>query len=77
MNNVNLYAVSGYRSYNLQESIFASNVTKYGGIEQANQYSAKPGESEHQTGLAMDITRPSSGICFIKSFWRNKRRNMG
>lgn len=29
------------------------------GIYVANQTSAKPGESEHQTGLAMDVSSPS------------------
>ncbi|WBW95184.1 D-alanyl-D-alanine carboxypeptidase family protein [Oceanirhabdus sp. W0125-5] len=56
--NIKLYALSGYRSYERQASIFASNVKKKG-LEKANQFSARPGESEHQTGLAMDITSPS------------------
>ena len=49
----NLYAVSGYRSYERQREIFKSNLKKEG--ESANKYSARPGQSEHQTGLAMDI----------------------
>lgn len=56
-----LYGVSGYRSYNLQERIFASNVKKYGSVEKANKISAKPGESEHHTGLVMDISGQSVG----------------
>lgn len=54
-----LFAVSGYRSYTRQETIFAANVSK-DGEEAANQYSARPGESEHQTGLAMDVSSPSN-----------------
>lgn len=44
--NYYLYAVSGYRSYSYQKSIY----NPYSG------YSAPPGASEHQLGLAMDIT---------------------
>ncbi|ASN07208.1 D-alanyl-D-alanine carboxypeptidase family protein [Virgibacillus necropolis] len=54
---LDLFAQSGYRSYNTQESIFASYVAK-DGEDAANKYSARPGESEHQTGLTMDVTSP-------------------
>ena len=53
-----LVARSGYRSFQTQEMVFARNVNK-NGIEKANTYSAKPGQSEHQSGLAMDITARS------------------
>lgn len=51
---LNLFAVSGYRSYKRQSEIFKNNLKKDG--ENANKYSARPGQSEHQTGLAIDIT---------------------
>ncbi|WP_404451065.1 D-alanyl-D-alanine carboxypeptidase family protein [Virgibacillus necropolis] len=54
---LNLYAQSGYRSYNRQETLFTSYVAR-DGEEAANKYSARPGESEHQTGLTMDVTSP-------------------
>lgn len=50
-----LFARSGYRSYNTQTSLYSSYVDNYG-QEAADKYSAKPGQSEHQTGLAIDIT---------------------
>jgi D-alanyl-D-alanine carboxypeptidase len=50
-----LYARSGYRSYNTQASLYSSYVNSYG-REAADKYSAKPGQSEHQTGLSIDIT---------------------
>jgi len=56
-----LFAQSGYRSYERQEAIFASNVERHG-EDHANTYSAKAGESEHQTGLVMDITSQSVGF---------------
>jgi D-alanyl-D-alanine carboxypeptidase len=52
-----LYAQSGYRSYDRQDAIFASNASQHG-EEEANTFSARPGESEHQTGLTMDVTSP-------------------
>lgn len=51
---INLLAISGYRSYNYQETLYNSEVQNFGVVE-ANRYVAKPGQSEHQTGLAMDI----------------------
>lgn len=53
-----LKAVSGYRSYERQEAIFAYNADRYG-AEKANRVSAHAGQSEHQTGLTMDISAPS------------------
>lgn len=53
-----LFAQSGYRSYDRQDVIFASNVKQHG-EEGANNFSARPGESEHQSGLTMDITSPN------------------
>ncbi|MFC3041652.1 D-alanyl-D-alanine carboxypeptidase family protein [Virgibacillus xinjiangensis] len=53
-----LFAQSGYRSYDRQDSLFASYV-EANGEEAANKFSARPGESEHQTGLTMDITSAS------------------
>lgn len=49
-----LLGVSGYRAFDYQKQLFESEVEVFGNI-QANRYVAKPGESEHQTGLAMDI----------------------
>lgn len=53
-NKIELYAVSGYRSFKRQRDIFKANFKIDG--EKANKYSARPGQSEHQTGLAMDVT---------------------
>jgi D-alanyl-D-alanine carboxypeptidase len=56
-----LAGVSGYRSYETQEWLFDYNVTAYG-EEYARKYVAEPGHSEHQTGLAMDVSG-STGEC--------------
>ena len=49
---------TAYRSYEQQYNIFYSYVAK-DGEEAANKYSARPGQSEHQTGLCADVTSPS------------------
>lgn len=45
---------SGYRDYNYQEKLFNELVLEKG-YNYAYKYIAKPGHSEHQTGLALDI----------------------
>lgn len=52
---------SGYRSYNTQISLF-DRYSQDDGSEIANTYSAKPGHSEHQTGLALDITNRNTHL---------------
>ena len=52
--NVNLIAISGYRSYSVQENLYNSRV-EVKGVENTRQYTAEAGASEHQTGLAIDI----------------------
>ncbi|SEA17943.1 LD-carboxypeptidase LdcB, LAS superfamily [Thalassobacillus cyri] len=64
---VQLYAASGYRSYEYQKNLFQFWVSQYG-EEQANRISAKPGESEHQTGLTMDITSEDVDFKLKQSF---------
>jgi zinc D-Ala-D-Ala carboxypeptidase len=70
--NIKLTAISGYRSYQLQDAIFASNTKKYQSAEAANQFSARPGQSEHQTGLAMDVSTSSVNFQLIQSFAQTK-----
>lgn len=55
---VYLYAVSGYRSYDYQSSIY----NPYSG------YSAPPGASEHQLGLAMDVNSSYYGSSLTTEF---------
>ncbi|MCC5889208.1 MAG: M15 family metallopeptidase [Alkalibacterium sp.] len=62
-----LHARSGYRSYQTQVQLFNSYVENHG-EEAANRYSARPGESEHQTGLAMDVTSESANYQLSEEF---------
>lgn len=57
-NGLALLGVSAYRSYQTQNALFNYNVQK-DGEEKARTYSAVPGQSEHQTGLAIDVTGDS------------------
>ena len=45
---------SGFRSYETQTQLYQNYVNKDGKAE-ADRYSARPGYSEHQTGLAFDL----------------------
>ena len=49
-----LVAFSGFRSYEYQTTLY-NNYVNRDGKEAADRYSARPGHSEHQTGLAFDI----------------------
>jgi len=46
--------LSGYRSYDLQSQLYTNYCNTYGQAA-ADTFSARPGTSEHQTGLAMDV----------------------
>lgn len=56
---IELTAVSGFRSYKRQESLHNTYISRQG-KEAADALSAVPGTSEHQTGLAMDISSKSA-----------------
>ena len=51
---MNLKVVSAYRSFEYQQKLFDYYV-KTRGLKYASKCSAKPGYSEHQTGLAIDV----------------------
>ncbi|WP_334072247.1 MULTISPECIES: M15 family metallopeptidase [Paenibacillus] len=56
-----LAGVSAYRSHSTQTSLF-NRYVKRDGLEKAKTYSAVPGHSEHETGLAIDVSG-SDGKC--------------
>lgn len=64
---ITLCGVSGFRSYELQRTVFSKYVSSMGEKE-ARRISAYPGQSEHQTGLAMDISCASMGYGLGESF---------
>ena len=58
---ISLWIKSGYRSYNDQKVIYNNYVAK-DGVAEADRYSARPGHSEHQTGLAFDLNSLSQSF---------------
>ena len=62
---LNIYISSGFRSYASQKSIYNRYVGR-DGRALADTYSARPGHSEHQTGLAVDLNT------ITQSFGRTK-----
>lgn len=51
---LNIYISSGYRGYKSQENLY-NNYVSQDGKEAADTYSARPGHSEHQSGLCFDL----------------------
>ncbi len=55
LDGINLVGISGYRSYSYQNGLYQNQINQLG-VEAAEMLSAAPGKSEHQTGLAIDIS---------------------
>jgi D-alanyl-D-alanine carboxypeptidase len=68
---ITLYAVSGFRSYSTQEYLFNQEVRSVG-RQKAELVVAKPGTSEHQTGLAMDVSGASVHYTLTQTFSQSK-----
>lgn len=54
---LSLYGISGYRSYDRQRELFTGS-----------PYVAAPGTSEHQSGLALDVSCPAVRLDLIDEF---------
>ncbi|WP_431809000.1 M15 family metallopeptidase [Lysinibacillus sphaericus] len=67
--NIHLAGVSAYRSSQTQATLFNNYVEK-DGIEKAKTYSAAPGTSEHQSGLAIDVSG-TNGSCAADDCFAN------
>lgn len=66
---LHLMLASGYRSYQLQVTVYGAEV-RTNGQAAADQESARPGYSEHQTGLAADL-EPVNRQCEIATCFAN------
>jgi D-alanyl-D-alanine carboxypeptidase len=53
---LSIYTKSGYRTYDLQNTYYTNQIGVYGSEYEAATISAIPGTSEHELGLAMDLT---------------------
>jgi D-alanyl-D-alanine carboxypeptidase len=63
---VRLRLLSGYRSYATQRQLYNNYVATYGRAE-ADRFSARPGHSEHQSGLTLDIGDTDAPQCDIEA----------
>ena len=62
-----LFVNSAFRSYEYQSDLFKSKTAQYG-LAGALIRSAKAGHSEHQTGLAADVSVPQQGCAIMQCF---------
>ncbi|TCI21924.1 D-alanyl-D-alanine carboxypeptidase family protein [Exiguobacterium sp. SL-9] len=69
--NIELKGTSAFRSYDYQVQLFNNYVAR-DGKAQAMKYSAPPGHSEHQTGLAIDVSSASVGYQLTQSLEQTK-----
>ncbi|MBE6148684.1 MAG: D-alanyl-D-alanine carboxypeptidase family protein [Firmicutes bacterium] len=68
---LNIYPSTCYRSYTFQEILFKNYVIR-DGQEYAEKYSARPGYSEHQSGLAIDVNTVNNAFSYTaESAWLN------
>ncbi|MCR5143575.1 MAG: M15 family metallopeptidase [Ruminococcus sp.] len=51
---ISLWICSGFRTYDEQDQLFDSYASARG-LDEADEVSARPGHSEHQSGLCMDV----------------------
>lgn len=63
--NLQLMVASAYRPYAFQQNLYNRYVTQQGQAA-ADTQSARPGHSEHQTGLAVDL-EPTSQKCEVET----------
>lgn len=64
---INIYCQSGFRSFETQQRLY-SNYSKRDGAAAADIYSARPGHSEHQSGLACDLCSKNNSACINSGF---------
>lgn len=62
-----LVMTTAYRSYGFQQVLWNNYVANEGEAA-ASRFSAKPGQSEHQSGLAADVSSPSVNYALTESF---------
>ena len=68
---IHLYKISGYRSYPTQVKLY-NNYAKRDSKKEADKYSARPGYSEHQTGLTFDVGGVDSNKNLYASFGKTE-----
>lgn len=69
---LNIYVGSGFRSYDQQVIVYNDYVAR-DGRQAADKFSARPGHSEHQTGLTIDCNTINDDFAYTdEAFWLAK-----
>jgi D-alanyl-D-alanine carboxypeptidase len=63
---VAIIPISGFRTIAYQESLFRKAIAKYGSEDAAVRWVARPGHSEHHTGLAVDLGDEANPTCDVE-----------
>lgn len=58
---LSIFIASGYRTYDYQRTLYNRYVSQHGQAA-ADRFSARPGHSEHQSGLALDVNSTSGSF---------------
>ena len=68
---MNLIVTTSYRDYGFQSTLYWNYVNQ-DGQENADTYSARPGYSEHHSGLAVDLSTPSLTNAFTEFIYTDE-----
>ena len=68
---MNLIITTSYRNYGFQKTLYDRYVAEDGQAN-ADTYSARPGYSEHHSGLAVDLSTPSLTNAFTQFIYTNE-----
>ena len=71
---MSLYKISGFRSYETQVNLYNQYVAR-DGEQAADRYSARPGTSEHQSGLSYDVGAIGSLAIYVNSLEKQRKDN--
>ncbi len=63
---MDLWATTAYRDFDFQQALYEQRFYE-DGAEAADRVSARPGHSEHQTGLAIDVADLEDRECYLRS----------
>ena len=65
--------ISGFRTVAYQDSLFQRAVAKYGSEDAAVRWVGRPGNSEHHTGLVVDLGEEESPACDVEPAFEKTR----
>ena len=67
LDNITITNLSAYRSHDLQGRLYNGYV-KRDGVKAADTYSARPGHSEHETGLCLDVNNINDTFQYTEQY---------